>query len=97
VSRLLRQIPRELGYLRSTWTSELLALEVARQSGVAIHASTIRRLLPRLAYGWRRARPALYLRDPRKPERLAATSSAELSTAPGTGGPSITRGDRRGG
>ncbi|MGH8701297.1 MAG: winged helix-turn-helix domain-containing protein, partial [Burkholderiales bacterium] len=61
-----------MGYLRSTWSSELLVLEVVRQSGVTIHASTLRRLLPRLAYGWRRARPTLCLRDPRKSERLSA-------------------------
>ena len=51
-------------------------MEVVRQCEVTIHASTIRRLLPRLAYGSRRARPTLYLRDPRKSERLAAIEEA---------------------
>lgn len=83
VCRLLKQLPRELGYLRSTWSSELLALEVVRQSGVRIHASTIRRLLPRLAYGWRRARPTLCLRDPRKSERLSAIEQALSERRPG--------------
>lgn len=83
VCRLLKQLPRELGYLRSTWSSELLALEVTRQSRIAIHASTVRRLLPRLAYGWRRARPTLCLRDPRKSERLSAIEQALTERRPG--------------
>lgn len=83
VCRLIKQLPRELGYLRSGWSSELLALEIARQSGVTIHASTVRRLLPRLAYGWRRARPTLCLRDPRKSERLAAIEQALTERKPG--------------
>ena len=68
--------PSEHGYLRSRWSSELLALEVRRQLGNRIHASTVRRLLPRLGFVYRRARPFLFRRDPRKEERLAAIEAA---------------------
>jgi transposase len=72
---LLNQSPTELGYLRSTWTSELLAKEL-RERGHAVHASTIRRLLKRIGYAWSRARPTLCIRDPRKPQRMAAINAA---------------------
>jgi len=68
--------PRELGYLRNTWTSELFAKELARQHQQVVHASTVRRLLRRLGWVWRRARPTLHIRDPRKPARMAAINRA---------------------
>lgn len=73
---LLEGHPPAHGFLRSTWTSELLALALRRCHGLALHASTVRRLLRRLGWGWRRARPTLCLRDPRKPERMAAINRA---------------------
>jgi len=68
--------PRELGYLRNTWTSELFAKELARQHAQTIHSSTVRRLLRRLGWVWRRARPTLHIRDPRYPERMGAINRA---------------------
>jgi transposase len=56
--------PREFGYLRSRWSSELLALELARRSSVEVHATTVQRWLARLEFGYRRARPTLHRRDP---------------------------------
>ncbi len=79
IQRLLALVelkPRKFGYLRSTWTSELLALALARQYRLAIHASTVRRLLKRLGWVWRRACPTLCIRDPRKPARMAAINRA---------------------
>ena len=76
VRELLRTKPQKLGYLRSRWSSELLAQVVAERLSVAVHSSTLRRLLPRLGLRWRRARPTLHLRDPRKAERLAAIEAA---------------------
>lgn len=73
---LVPQSPRDLGYLRNTWTSELLAKELGRQHRQRIHASTVRRLLRRLGWVWRRARPTLHIRDPRKPARMAAINRA---------------------
>jgi transposase len=73
---LLEDTPADYGYLRSTWTSELLALLLKRQHGFIIHASTVRRLLNRLDWVWRRARPTLCIRDPRKRARMAAINRA---------------------
>jgi transposase len=80
---LLDTRPAEFGYLRATWTSELLALEVRRQIGGKIHASTVRRLLPILGFGYRRARPFLFRRDPRKEEKLALINEALEKREPG--------------
>ena len=74
--------PRELGYLRSRWSSELLSLELARRSRVEVHATTVRRWLARLEYRYRRARPTLHRRDPRKAQRLQAEGAD--ATAPFT-------------
>ena len=68
--------PRELGYLRSRWSSELLSIELAKRTGVQVHATTVRRWLKRLEYGYRRARPTLHRRDPRKAERMQAIEAA---------------------
>ena len=79
ISRLLTLLeghPPAHGYLRSTWTSELLAQALRRRHGLVPHASTLRRLLRRLGWGWRRARPTLCLRDPRKQARMAAINRA---------------------
>lgn len=82
--RLLESTPREHGYLRSRWSSELLALELARETGTSVHATTIRRWLKRLGYGWRRARPTLNIRDPRKSHRLRAIDRALADDDPHT-------------
>jgi len=80
LSELVAKQPKELGYLRSSWTSELLAVEVNDRLGSDIHASTVRRLLPRLGFRWRRSRPTLFLKDPRKAQKMAAIEEA-LGTA----------------
>ena len=43
---------------------------------MVIHASTVRRLLPRLGYVWRRSRPVLVRRDPQKNRKLRAIARA---------------------
>jgi transposase len=54
----------------------LLAIQLAADLGVAIHASTIRRLLPKLGIGWNRARPTLCIADPQKSRKLRAIRRA---------------------
>ena len=76
IEQVVMEEPSTQGYLRSTWTSEMLARVVHRTLGVQIHASTVRRLLPRLGFGWRRSRPTLCKRDPRKSEKLSAIQHA---------------------
>ena len=73
---LLKVSPRSLGYLRSRWSSELLGKVLWEQTGIAVHAATIRRWLRQLAIYWRRARPTLHIRDPRKAERMLAIHQA---------------------
>ena len=63
--------PRQLGYLRSRWSAALLAQALNRRLHTAIHASTVRRWLPRLGFGYRRACPTLHKRDPHKDKKLA--------------------------
>lgn len=76
LEELVRQAPTELGYLRSRWSSELLALELSRQGWAAVHATTVRRWLVRLCIVWRRARPTLPIADPRKARRMRAIKRA---------------------
>ena len=64
--------PQSLGYLRSTWSSQLFAAALKARHGFDIHPSTARRLLSKLNIVWRRARPTLNRRVPRKAEKLAA-------------------------
>ena len=73
---LLRRTPDKLGYVTSRWTSRLLAAELNGRIGRPIAASTIRKLLRRMGYRWRRARPTLFRRDPHKAEKLAAIADA---------------------
>lgn len=75
LDELVRTDPTGLGYLRSRWSSELLALEL-KQRGIAVQATTIRRWLVRLSIVWRRARPTLHLADPRKVQRMRAIKRA---------------------
>ncbi len=82
-ARLLQQLaalvhtdPTSLGYLRSRWSSELLALELKRRGAVEVHATTIRRWLGRLAIVWRRARPTLCIADASKARKMRALQRA---------------------
>ena len=42
---LVRMSPQELGYLRTRWSSELLAVELEKRKDIEVHASTVRRWL----------------------------------------------------
>lgn len=70
LAALLETTPQALGYLRSRWSSELLARELRARTKVNIHASTVRRALAGLDWVWRRARPTLHIADPRKKQRM---------------------------
>jgi transposase len=62
-----------------------LALELQTQTDTVVHPATIRRWLKqRLGFGWRRARPTLHKRDPRKAERLRKIERALADRAPYT-------------
>lgn len=70
VLELVGTTPGEYGYLRSRWTSEMLADQLYEQLGVPIHASTVRRLLPTLGVVWNRARPTLHIPDRQKARKM---------------------------
>ena len=76
MDELLSRVPGDYGHLRSSWSSELLAEVLLTHFGLKVHPSTIRRALNRGGYVWRRARPTLYKRDPRKAEKLQAIHRA---------------------
>ena len=56
--------------------SQVLAIELQRRTGVQVHATTVRRRLKRLGFGYRRARPTLCIRGPNKSQRLEAIADA---------------------
>lgn len=68
--------PRDYGYLHSGWKSELLAEEVNRQLNCSLHSSSVRRLMSVPGYGWRRYRPMLCIKDPKKAEKMASIEEA---------------------
>ncbi len=76
LEELLDETPRHYGYLRTTWSSELLARVLYEVHEMVIHPSTVRRAVRRTPFGWRRARPTLCKRDPRKAEKLKAIQQA---------------------
>jgi len=73
---LVEKAPSEYGYLRSRWTTEMLAQQVYEKLGVPIHASTVRRLLPTLGIRWNRARPTLCIKDRTKTRKMKAINEA---------------------
>lgn len=76
LEELVHHSPEDYEYLRSTWSSELLAKALREHYGHFIHASTVRRLLPAMGWHWRRARPTLHKRDPHKAQKLRAIDRA---------------------
>jgi transposase len=70
--RMLVEVdPSDLGWARSRWSSELLALQLAQEFGVKIHESYVRRLLPRMHIVYRRPAPYIRRIDPHKETKLA--------------------------
>ena len=76
LENLAKSTPGEHGYIRSRWSSELLAKVLGKRLQMEVHATSIRRWLERLRYVWRRARPTLQIRDPRRGTRMRAVNRA---------------------
>src|SRR5262249_43211650 len=72
VTWVLQLTPRAFGFVRSRWCCEVLALLLWRQCQLDVSRETIRRYLHRSGIVWRRPRPVLERRDPRRAEILAA-------------------------
>ena len=58
IERLLEEdSPTEHGWLRSRWSCKLLAVELFKEQGALVSRETLRRVLHRLGFRWRRPRP----------------------------------------
>lgn len=73
---LVQEFPGDHGYLRSRWTSEMLAEQIQKRCEQYIHPSTIRRLLPKLGIKWNRAKPTLHIKDNQKAKKMKAIEKA---------------------
>ena len=62
--------PRDFGYCRSRWCCATLALVLFDTHAVRVSAETVRRCLLRQNLVWRRPRPVLGPKDPRRGQRL---------------------------
>ncbi len=64
-------LPAERGWLRSRWSCKLLALELFKERTLVLSRETVRRVLHRLDFRWRRPRPVAPAKDPeQKRKRL---------------------------
>ena len=52
--QLIGKCPQDFGYIRPTWTQELLAIVLAVQTGVIVSPRTVSRMLERLNARWGR-------------------------------------------
>lgn len=57
-------VPTERGWLRSRWSCKLLALELFKDRALVVSRETVRRVLHRLDFRWRRPRPVPPPKDP---------------------------------
>jgi putative transposase len=70
LDELVNMEPSQLGWVRSRWSSELLASQLEADTGVRVHSSYLRRLLLHHGYRYRRPKPYIRRLDPRKAEKL---------------------------
>ncbi len=70
---LMQHSPQDIGWLRSRWSTELLARVVNRLFNITLHPATLYRYLRQADLVWRRAAPTLKINDPtmRKNKRLS--------------------------
>src|SRR5262245_7681562 len=66
------QTPRAFGWLRSRWTCAVVAAVLLDVHQLAVRRETVRRWLHGAAVVWRRPRPVLRPKDPRRPAKLRA-------------------------
>ena len=69
---LVQRSPQDFGWLRSRWSTELLARIVNRLFNVVLHPSTLHRYLKMAGIVWRRAAPTLKIKDPHSEEKRLA-------------------------
>jgi len=71
VGWVTQKLPRDFGFLRSRWCCEAVAVLLWWRHGLEVSRETIRRWLRREQIVWRRPRPVLGRRDPRREAILA--------------------------
>lgn len=70
IGQTLGEAPAACGYLAGYWTVAMLAAHLATAHGLAVGRTTLRRVLRRLDYRWRRPRHELR-HDPDAPAKMA--------------------------
>jgi hypothetical protein len=73
VRRLLKHTPDQLGYFAVNWTVPLLQEELRHQLRRNLSGDTVRRVLHRLKYRWKRSRYVL-MPDPEREKKTADSS-----------------------
>ncbi|WP_324725784.1 IS630 family transposase [Klebsiella pneumoniae] len=73
---LVQRSPKDFGWLRSRWSTELLALVVNRLFDVTLHRSTLHRYLRQADMVWRMAAPTLKIKDPHYEEKRLVIEQA---------------------
>ncbi|HAF3193240.1 TPA: IS630 family transposase [Salmonella enterica] len=73
---LVQRSPKDFGWLRSRWSTELLALVINRLFDVTLHRSTLHRYLRKADMVWRRAAPTLKIKDPHYEEKRLVIDQA---------------------
>ncbi|MBO2432355.1 IS630 family transposase [Salmonella sp. 32070601201500089SM] len=76
LSLLVQRSPKDFGWLRSRWSTELLALVINRLFDVTLHRSTLHRYLRQADMVWRRAAPTLKIKDPHYEEKRLVIDQA---------------------
>jgi putative transposase len=73
---LVQRSPQDFGWLRSRWSTELLALAVNRLFNISLHPATLYRYLKQADLVWRRAAPTLKIKDPHYEEKWTIIEQA---------------------
>ncbi len=76
-----KQTPEDFGFFRSRWSCETVAHILAFEHGIRVSVETVRRVLHRLGYVWRRPRPVVGPVDPDHAVKLQAVQEL-LRTLP---------------
>jgi putative transposase len=73
---LVQRSPQDFGWLRSRWSTELLARVVNRLFDISLHPATLYRYLRQAGLVWRRAAPTLKIKDPHYEEKRTIIEQA---------------------
>lgn len=66
VVTLLKTPPQSQGWMRSTWSCELLSLQMRNMTEVSVHPAHLSRMLHHYQMEWNKPRPTVYPADPKE-------------------------------